>query len=245
MYLLLSGEGPSDIGVCYPAAEYCDADTFRPGPMAWLVDQWVERCQGYELSYLESGLVRFAAKQHLVRHKHTPAGKTMRLRGKKKPGETAYYFYNARALARCAVALANDVNDRVIAVLFRDADGTSSAERGEWQAKYDSMMAGFAAENFDDGVAMIPKPKSEAWLLCALKPQSPYQHCARLEDESGNDRSPNSLKNQLSQALNGKTSTDELAELAKLGGIEWERIDLPSLDAFKNRLAEVVSQARS
>lgn len=245
MHLLLSGEGPSDIGVCYPAAAYCDAETFKPGPMAWLVDQWVERCQGYEFSHLENGLVRFAAKQHLVRHKPAPAGKTMRLRGKKTPGETAYYFYNARALAKCAVALADDVNDRVVAVLFRDADGTSSADRGEWQAKYDSMLAGFAAEGFDDGVAMLPKPKSEAWLLCALKPQALYQHCARLEDASGNDRSPNSLKNQLSQALNGKTSADELAAAAKAGGIQWERIDMPSLDRFKIRLEEIVKRARS
>lgn len=244
MHLLLSGEGPSDIGVCYPAAEYCDTETFRPGSMAWLVDQWLEKCQGYELSYLESGLVRFASKQHLVRHKPEPAGKAMRIPGKKKPRETAYYFYNARALARCAIALADEVGDRVIAVLFRDADGTSSAERGEWQAKYGSMLAGFAAEHFDDGVAMLPKPKSEAWLLCALKSQSPYQHCARLEDESGNDKSLNSLKNQLTQALNGKTSADELADLAKAGDIQWEKIDMPSLNAFKNRLEEVVRRAK-
>ena len=43
MHLLLSGEGPSDIGVCYPAAEACSVEAFKPGPMAWLVDQWVER----------------------------------------------------------------------------------------------------------------------------------------------------------------------------------------------------------
>lgn len=28
---------------------------------------------------------------------------------------------------------------------------------------------------------MVPRPKSEAWLLCALKP-NPYQHCAALEE---------------------------------------------------------------
>jgi len=45
----------------------------------------------------------------------------------------------------------------------------------------------------DRGVAMIPKPKSEAWLLCALK-NKPYESCEKLEDRSGNDDSPNSLK---------------------------------------------------
>jgi len=243
MHLLLSGEGPSDIGVCYPAAEYCQSENFKPGPMAWLVDQWIEKCQGYDFSHLESGLVHFVNEKYLAKNKPDPAKKAMRLRGKRTPGETAYYFYNARALAKRAISLAHEVDDQVVAVLFRDADGTASAGRGEWQAKYDSMLEGFEVEGFVYGVAMLPQPKSEAWLLCALNPQSPYQHCARLEEESGNDKSPYSLKSQLDVACQGNTSADQLAETVKTGGIQWEKIDMPSLSAFKSRLEEVVARA--
>lgn len=240
MRLLLSGEGPSDIGVCYPAAATCSEANFIPGPMAWLVDHWVERAQQYDFSYIESGLVHFVSKQHLVANKPRADKKPGHLPGKKRGKETGYYFYNARALAQHAVALSDQINDYVIAVLFRDADGTSSAGRGEWQAKYDSMLQGFEVENYFYGVAMVPKPKSEAWLLCAMKPESPYQHCAALEQASGNDNSPNSLKSQLNAACQGKTSAEELADAAKTGSMQWGNIDMPSLNAFKHRLEEVV-----
>ncbi|MGP9594840.1 hypothetical protein, partial [Halomonas sp. AOP42-C2-25] len=154
-------------------------------------------------------------------------------------------FNNARALAQCAKELAAEIGDGVIAVLFRDSDGTASAGRGDWQTKYDSILEGFEAEGFSYGIAMMPKPKSEAWLLCALKPDSPYQHCAGLEQASGNDDSPNALKKQLDAALQGQTSADELAETAKDGNIQWENIDMPSLDVFKHRVEEVVSRVLS
>ena len=241
MHLLLSGEGPSDIGVCYPAAEACRVEAFKPGPMAWLVDQWVEQVQGYEFSHLQAGLVHFVSKQYLVATRPSAVKKPSRLPGKKRAKETSYYFNNARALAQCAQVLADEIDDDVIAVLFRDSDGTASAGRGDWQTKYNSVLQGFEAEGFPHGVAMIPMPKSEAWLLCALKPESPYQHCAALEEASGNDDSPHALKNQLDAALQGQTSADELSETAKDGNIHWENIDMPSLNAFKHRLEAVVN----
>lgn len=240
MRLLLSGEGPSDIGICYPAAATCSEASFIPGPMAWLVDYCVERAQQYDFSYIENGLVHFVSKQHLVANKPRANKKPGRLPGKRRGKETGYYFYNARALAQHAAALSAQINDYVIAVLFRDADGTSSAGRGEWQAKYDSMLQGFEVENYSYGVAMVPKPKSEAWLLCAMKPESPYQHCAALEQASGNDDSPNSLKSQLNAACQGKNSAEELANAAKAGSVQWGNVNMPSLNAFKHRLEEVV-----
>ncbi|MDI5934669.1 hypothetical protein QLQ85_14540 [Halomonas sp. M4R5S39] len=240
MLLLLSGEGPSDIGVCYPAANQCQAGTYQPGPMAWVVDQLVEHCQGYEFSHLENGMVHFVSKSYLVENKPKAGKKPKRLRGKKTPKETTYYYENARSLARKALSLAAELDDQIIAVLFRDGDGTASAGRGEWQEKYNSMLKGFDDEGFKNGVAMLPKPKSEAWLLCALKPESPYQHCAALEKESGNDRSQNPLKDQLDDALGGKPSTDQLNELVTQRHVRVEEIDMPSLKVFKNRLREVV-----
>lgn len=77
-------------------------------------------------------------------------------------------YDNARSLAIVAKQKSAEVADVVIAVLFRDSDGASSAGRGNWQNKYDTILKGFEHEQFSHGVAMVPNPKSESWLLCAL-----------------------------------------------------------------------------
>lgn len=242
MYVLLSGEGSSDLGICEPSAASCDRAGFRAGPMAYIVDQCVEICQGYEMSHLEVGLVGYVSESYLAQHKQPTAPKSMALRGKKKPAETRYYYENARALAAAAQQKSIEFNDCVIAVLFRDADGTASAGRGQWQDKYDSMQAGFAAADFKFGVPMLPKPKSEAWLLCAVKP-NPYQHCAQLEDESGNDHAANPLKAQLSIALDGHAGTADLNDLIIDRRVDIQRIDMPSFNQFKADLCHVVALA--
>ena len=103
------------------------------------------------------------------------------------------------------------------------------------------MLDGFEAEGFTRGVPMIPKPKSEAWLICALK-KSPYKDCEDLEDRSGSDRSPNSLKAELS-ALLGKPSAGELPELLcdkVRDSVNINKIKMPSFQAFRSRLEEVI-----
>ena len=82
---------------------------------------------------------------------------------------------------------------------------------------------------------MLPKPKSEAWLLCAIK--NSYQNCNALENESGNDNSPNNLKTQLETF--GLTH-DEICEKIKANKIGIEKIDMKSFNIFKNRLHEVL-----
>ncbi len=241
VWLLLSGEGVSDMGACDPAMDYCQIPEFKAGAMAWFVDQCVEASLGYEFSHIDYGLVRFISKTGLTElSKSLASKKKLRLRGLKRQRETLYFYRNARALAIEANALEEKLNDIVIAVLFRDADGTQSSGRGEWQAKWDSMLKGFQEEGFERGVPMIPKPKSEAWLLCALK--NNYQHCERLEHESGNDDSENSLKSQLDKVLNGHIPATELADKVKAKEIDVLQItDMPSLNAFKDRLTEVLN----
>lgn len=241
MYLLLSGEGPGDMGKC-DSGTFCDQDAFVAGPMAWIVDQLVERFQGFDMSHLETGQVGFVSETYLAQNRLPAQKKSMALKGKKKPAETMFYYNNARALAAEAKAKANELGDKVVAVLFRDSDGTASAGRGDWQDKRNSMIAGFRAEKYELGVAMMPKPKSEAWLLCATKANA-YQHCDALESESGNDNAPNSLKNQLSNALQGRSSTDDVNQRIKNRTIDVHQIDMPSFSAFKSDLNEAVKLA--
>lgn len=243
MYLLLSGEGASDIGVCNSSVSSCETDMFLAGPMAVILDQLVEKALGYDFSHIDMERVTYVSESYLAENKPRPIKKSMALPGKRKPTETKYYYENARALAIKAKSLSNEIDDSVIAVLFRDSDGTASAGRGDWNNKRESMLNGFEVEGFNFGIPMIPKPKSEAWLLCATK-DNPYQHCTALENESGNDRAEKPLKTQLTESLNGDSSFTHLNELLQSNGIDIGRIQMPSFDVFVERVFEVVAMVK-
>jgi len=241
MYFLLSGEGPTDMGLCANDSVECDGGDHQLGPMAIIVSQFVEGKLGF--SFVETGYYGFVAKGALAEKASAfkQNRKSLRLPGKKRPKETGYFRRNARALALCAIAREHEYNDEVVAVLFRDSDGTASADRGLWEDKRNSMMLGFADEGFRRGVPMIPKPKSEAWIICAVK-DTPYQGCGVLENRSGNDHSPRSLKRELAQILGGLPSRRELCGLVQDGSIDGDQIDMPSFVAFRDALLAALKQ---
>ena len=235
MYFLLSGEGPTDMGVCSGSVIRCEGSDHQEGPLAIIVSQIVE--QRFDFSFIgtryygyvsETGLVQKVSK--LKRRKKSP-----RLPGKRAPKETLYFYRNARALALCAKDKELELNDEVVAVLFRDSDGTASADRGLWKDKWNAMIRGFIDEGFERGVPMIPKPKSEAWIICCVK-NNQYQGCRALENRSGNDKSPNSLKGELAEILDGLPSREQLCEMVNNGTINSNRIDMPSFLSFKKAL---------
>lgn len=235
MYFLLSGEGPTDIGHCSDNKNACEGSSHLQGPMAIIVSQLVE--QRLHFSFMNTRYYGFVSKRELVRKSaiFKYQKKSLRLPGKKKPKETGYFYRNARALALCAKDKEAELKDEVIAVLFRDSDGTASADRGLWKNKWDSIIQGFSDEGFEHGVPMIPKPKSEAWIICSLK-NNPYQGCEALENRSGNDKSPNSLKGELTAILDGLPSREQLCEMVNNGAIDVNRIEMPSFLAFKKAL---------
>jgi len=244
MYLLLSGEGKGDIGCCNNSQRECSSTDYQPGAMAHIVDKLVEAFIGYDYSHIEYGCVTYVSEKFIADNKLPPVRKAMALRGKKKPPETQYYYQNARSLAAKAKALSETIGDKVIAVLFRDADGTASAGRGHLIHKIESMERGFTEQDyFELGVPMIPMPKSEAWLLCALK-DSPYQSCNQLERESGNDNAPNPLKKQLNEALNGESNVAKHNELILSGVIDINQINMDSFTKFKAKLRSAVEIAQ-
>lgn len=238
MILLVSGEGPSDIGSCSNGHGQCSGADFRAGPMAVIIDKIAESVTMYSL--LAIGAVEFVSEHALCSHSKQKIKNTFAFVGKKRDYETAFFFKNARALARLAKDRTMAEGAPVGAILFRDADGTRSTERGLFEQKWKSIVDGFSAEQFDYGVPMVPKPKSEAWLLCALKP-NPYQSCAGLETSlSGSDHAPNPAKEQLEARLQalGKT-IDDLSDMVTDGTISPSRIDMPSFNQFKARLESV------
>lgn len=232
MYFLLSGEGPTDLGSStdnQPATGEKDA---RVGPLALLVDQLVHsaaNCSPLVDSRLEILSKRALSEMYALVRKP----RKMSLPGKRSERETRYFYRNARMLAAIALERQYSLKEDVVAILFRDADGTASGDRGERDAKYQSMRNGFRDESFVRGVPMIPKPKSEAWIICALR-KPKYRNCGPLEDESGSDNSPNSLKKQLANLCSGQFPTsDQLRDWVLEGEIDPHKIRMPSFDQFK------------
>ncbi len=241
MRLVLSGEGSTDLGHCRPAAAGME---FVPGPMAWVVDKLLER---HHIGY--SMLEAHQAGGDCTTYVHETQLAAMR-----KPGSalfpgvkfgkgTAFFTRNAQVLGLLANQTAAQEQQPVVAVLFRDGDGTRSMPANEWQAKVDSIHRGFELVGCDTGVPMVPRPKSEAWLLCALRPPG-YANCEPLEDASGNDASPHSLKRQLEALCDGRApSADEQAGWVVTGDVDPHRIDMPSFNQFKQALHRAASCA--
>lgn len=245
MILLVSGEGPTDIGRCDEGAEVCSGADFIAGPMAVLIDKLAET--EWRFSPMDIGAMEFVAEHALSARSREikPLPKQAVLPGLKGARETGMYFTNARALAHMAKERADTDKCPVGAVLFRDSDGTNLADASQREQKLSSIMRGFAAEEFEYGVAMVPKPKSEAWLMCALQP-APYDHCERFEALPGNDASPHSAKAQFQVMLTAREKDlADLADLAKDGTISATRIVMPSYDEFRNRILEVARKMQS
>lgn len=238
MKLLLSGEGPTDLGVNRPVAGGVE---FVPGPMAHVVDRLLGVRLGYSLLEVHAaggGCVSYVGESELA-----SLGKTGSplLPGLKFGKGTALYTRNAQLLGLTAIE-ARSAATPVIAVLFRDGDGTRSVPRADWERKVASIERGFELVSFDAGVPMVPRPKSEAWLLCALKPQA-YTHCDSLEDAPGNDASSNSLKKRLEALVGHEASAAEQSGWVQDGLIDPLRIEMPSFRRFRTALDAACSNA--
>jgi hypothetical protein len=237
MILVVSGEGPSDIGTSDSGKGECSGDDFRMGPMAALIQRIVDDTAGFEFA---RGSMEFVseARRLEVAKKELPRSYIV---GKKHAFEEGFYFKEARALASIARQKGRTGNCIAAAVLFRDAD---SNERAGYEIVCRSIEHGFTAEGMEDlGAPMVPKPTSEAWLICGLKEQ-PYQNCGALEETlSGSGAGDRPAKAMLEAFLiaRGKCAED-LCDLISEGAISPFQIQMPSYDRFRNRLVNVTNR---
>lgn len=244
MIFLLSGEGPTDLGSCRNAQGSCQIPDLEFGPMGEVVDTIVSKKLNYPVKETAPQSYIYHSEKHLetLERERKQRRRSVSLVGKKREQETGYFYINAWMLGEAAAGLRDNRGDDVIAILFRDSDGTRSTEKGIWEAKFRSMEQGFERSGIGVlGVPMLPKPKSESWMLCAAQ-EKPYQHCAVLEDLSGNDESPNSAKVRLTRQLNGKTSAAEQAEWILEHGFDAEAAsaEMPSFSSFYNRMSDAL-----
>jgi hypothetical protein len=212
--------------------------------MTQLIDKEIELVHQYSILDATPECYIYISEKRLddLKQVRKKQKRSMLLTGKQQLQETGYFYINAWMLGEAALRLELEHHDRTIAVLFRDCDGSRSASPSLWQDKWNSAKEGFRRSGLGErGVPMIPKPKSEAWLLCAVK--NNYQHCAALEDLSGNDGAPNSAKTQLEQAMNGQSSTQAQVGWLVDNGFDSDSVaaQMPSYQGFKRAMQNALA----
>ena len=232
MFFLLVGEGHTDLGLS------CDT----PGPLVTALKSLANAVtQGQDLFSFDY-VGKNEIEEELGKYKGKSSPKSISLRGsKKKFGDLVFIERKANALGRIAKRLQEAMGENGT-VLFHDCDYTRSAVSDQ-DCYYKQMVCcienGFAQARYRNGVAMIPKPRSESWFLCHYQ-ETPYQNCQRFEKLPGNDASKNSGKKLLAQFFHCPES--EIYDHINAEDVEWNRIDAPSFVFFKKRFQHVVQR---
>lgn len=243
--IALAGEGKGDMGYCTNSQEICSGDTLDAGPVARLLlklihhhlPDWNADCLDLHnpadhFTYLSNGWLS----------DQTKANRRQVFVSKQVQKGFEEHFRRAKALAEYAQ---DEAHPHEMAAYFHDTDGTRSqlTDMPDRQVKLSqAIQAGFRAANFADcGVALVPKPTSEAWFICATKPNA-YQHCEQLEAElSGNDRSlERSPKIILGQQLNNaKYTRHDLNKLVE--DIDINYINMPSFNKLREQVRTAIN----
>lgn len=237
MYLMICGEGSTDIG-----SFDCTTHTFLPSAMYYMIDKLIQSRLKYSLYDTTPENIHYVSRGELSK---ISKGLVV-LRKPKTPYETGVPNKQARALAKLAQDKKKELQTKVIAILFHDTDGTNNSERTLYKDVYNAILDGFKVESFDNGVAMVPKPKSEAWLLyCMDRFLSPiiFKQPNDYENLPGNDNSPNSAKREYAAKLVSLGCQHEVICERINDTFDLMAIDLPSFVDFRTRLFEVLQSS--
>lgn len=229
--ILVTGEGSSDMGGSNNGHSISSGASYNLGPMALLAvrllqkiipdwnednidfqspNNWMTCISGSELARQAKGV-----------RKHRPSTKL-------KKG-----FVEHANRATTMAGYAKD-NEHQLAFYFHDTD------KCDFDDLHQSIMLGFNGIEGVHGIPMIPKPTSEAWLICGQK-QDPYAHCTALETElSGNDAASddNAPKKVLARLIGQEATTEQQYEMVT--GIDVTRINMPSYNQFKTDLTTAI-----
>lgn len=237
--IMMTGEGVTDMGACNNEQPTCSEERLDVGPMASLLFKLV-------MHHLPDWNVDNLNQANPEDHMTLISGSWLKAEGKKrkrglirssKSVQKGMIVHAQRAQMLAEFA---DQNGHEVAAYFHDTDGSRSQleDTPDRQEKItQSIKAGFRAAKFEDrGLAIVPKPTSEAWLICAAKDHQ-YQDCSRLETSlSGNEHSPNrSPKVMLGTILEKPDYTrDDLNELVEQ--IDVSQLDMPSFDSLREQV---------
>lgn len=252
MIIVLSGEGPTDLGCCDGYTTICSSDSYKPGPFAIIVDKLIEGIFNY--SPLECGAVHFVPRRELARiaaEVIRMPPKSLRLPGHEKNKGNNFFVRNAQALAIASKTIAqNAANEPIVAVLYRDSDNTNSTPRTEWREKFDSIVQGFEIQDFRYGIPMVAKPIGEAWMISGFMRHTSKQSL-ELETESSNPNSLNPIKERLDEILSfaypldGTGKREKMNRLVNDGHVTSDNITASSFMHFLDKIKAALLEIRS
>ena len=237
--IIVSGEGRTDIGGSRSGQAFASEDDFEKGPMYVLTERMFNRflpdwnSDYYEQVPLEPIYVAHGLLKRIAKERAKGAGKFI-LASKKRHKEQNGKYKQARELAKLAVE-----RECQMAVYFVDCDGknadksTSSTLQSEIVK---SLNEGFKDGGLEAGVAMVPKPTSESWLICHCQGSS-YRRCDLLETSlSGNDNCPDEQSPKKVLASYIGAEYDDAEVFVKVDELDLDRLDMPSFNQYKTDL---------
>lgn len=217
MKIALSGEGSTDLG----ENEY-GTEKFIKGCMTVLM----EKLDCFQEIREEVAYV-YKSEGDLKAYKNENR-KTL-LRGQfNRDAKLAYMFTNML-----------DSESPDIVIFFRDTDRVNSDNIDrKWGDKYNSIKEGLQKGGYDNGIAMIPKPVSESWLLCCCQN---HQHCEKLEYGKGNMKSSNHPKKLLVNNCDTAIDRVSLVEYVE-ENCDPNKINMPSFNTFRDDLCKAIRE---
>ncbi len=238
--LLAFGEGPTDMGRSRNAQAYAHGDDLEVGPMLRLAHRLLGRhlpdwnADLFDLQQehaIPSVLVAPAEMKSLV--------KSAAIKLPSKKTKQGYLIHSKRGAVLGELAQqSGSLTEAQLAIYFHDTDGTNR-EPHDPNDLVQAVNEGFRAAGFaGQGVAMVPQPTSEAWLICSCKPDA-YQHCAQLETQlSGNDRSPARAPKLVLGHHLGNPDYHRGDLVPVVNAIELDRLDMPTFNQFRDDLKQ-------
>ena len=208
------GEGPTDVG---------SEDAPLTTAIKSLLAKWYAEQVEFHLvsrSQLSSG------------SKNAKPKRGAYVRGYKTPyPETRSVTAFACCLARKAQACCPDCG----AIYFKDMD-FSSNENGDkyYETLIAAMHLGFDNAEFRKGVPMVPKTRSESWMLCIVDKNAARE--SYDENLPGSDNSPKSGKKVLATKLGCPEKENYTSLSVRIENYDWDNLSAPSFIFFKNRL---------
>ena len=242
--LLVFGEGPTDMGRSRNAQPYAHGDDLEVGPMLRLAHRLLLR----HLPDWNTDLFDIQQEHSIPSILVAAAEMTAQVkRGAKKfpskKTKSGYLIHSKRAAVLGQLAQQTDSQTTAqLAIYFHDTDGTNSEPHNP-QELVQAVNEGFRASGFaKQGIAMIPQPTSEAWLICSCKPDA-YQHCALLETQlSGNDRSPERAPKQVLGQHLGNPNYHRGDLWPVVNAIDLDRMDMPTFNQLRADLCQGIEQ---
>jgi hypothetical protein len=240
--IVVSGEGVTDIGVAANEQPVAHDEDFQQGPLFILINKMLEQHLpewNNDTSLITKTFVYRKALGDLTRNDKLP----LKLSSKKGTAK-GHIEHAKRAYALALIAQReSQEGEQHIAVYFHDTDGTRKElekEPARQQNRVAAINYGFEVAGCATGVAMVPKPTSEAWLICSCK-DNPYQFCNALEtDLAGNKRSPkNAPKNKLAKAIRvDSVHRDHLKDIAEQMNVS--RVNMDSFNLFRESMKSAI-----